>query len=249
MSDASGRADLRKCCGIASVSRYRRVFAALLACLTIWMLAAPFMPAAHAAGGRQKNSLVIGFDGKPDVHGIPSPWRVRIRHGSAGVALASHGGETTLRLSCSNASFGVERPVDVSLETHPTVSWAWLALSLPEAGDVREKRRNDQALQLLFLFEGGRIISYVWDSNAPEGTIADESVGWPLNLRVKVLVLQSGREGIGSWHTVKRNIYADYRAHFREEPPRLVGLRVQTNTQYTAGNAEGLIKEIVFSGS
>jgi hypothetical protein len=120
-------------------------------------------------------------------------------------------------------------------------------VKLPASGDLREKSRNDQAMQIMFVFEGNRVISYVWDSNAPEGTISDESIGWPFNLRIKVLVVKSGQGGIDSWLTAMRNIYEDYKAFFHEEPRRLVGVRVQTNTQYTKDSAEGFVGKIAFS--
>ena len=52
------------------------------------------------------------------------------------------------------------------------------------------EKRMIRALQLLVAFEGRKILSYIWDSNAPEGTVADESIAWPVSLKVKVLTLE-----------------------------------------------------------
>jgi hypothetical protein len=205
-----------------------------------------FIGAASAAG--LPSQLLIGFDGPTRNNGIPQqPWSIRLREGKAGATVTLDGERKVLHLKCLNSSFAVERSLTVVPSEYPLVSWEWKAVKLPAAGDLREKSRNDQAMQIMFVFEGNRVISYVWDSNAPEGTISDESIGWPFNLRVKVLVIKSGYGGIDSWLTATRNIYEDYKAFFHEEPPRVVGLRVQTNTQYTKDRAEGFVAKIAFS--
>ena len=99
---------------------------------------------------------------------------------------------------------------------------------------------NDQGLQFFVAFEGKKILSYVWDTNAPEGTITEESVPWPVSLTIKVIVVKSGISDTGKWLTVRRNVYDDYRKFFNEEPLRVEGIRVQMNTQHTGGSAEGV---------
>ena len=206
-----------------------------------------FIEAGGAAAGLP-SQLLIGFEGSTLDNGVPQqPWTVTLREGKAGATVTSDGERKVLHLKCLNSSFAVERSLTVMPSEYPLVSWEWKAVKLPASGDLREKSRNDQAMQILFVFEGNRVISYVWDSNAPEGTISDESIGWPFNLRIKVLVVKSGHGGIDSWLMAKRNIYEDYKAFFHEEPIRLVGLRVQTNTQYTKDIAEGFVGKIAFS--
>ena len=96
-------------------------------------------------------------------------------------------------------------------------------------------------------FEGRKILSYIWDSNAPEGTVADESIAWPVSLKVKVLTLKSGCSDAGKWLTVTRNVYDDYRKLFNEDPPHVKGIRIQTNSQHTESVGEGYVGKIVFS--
>jgi len=129
------------------------------------------------------------------------------------------------------------------------MSWTWKAVRLPLLGDVRRKGHNDQALQLLVAFENRRVLSYVWDSNAPEGTVVDESIGWPVNLAIKVIVVKSGAADTGKWITLKRNIGEDYREFFNGPSPGVQGVRIQSNTQYTRDTAEGYVRDIVFSRS
>ena len=231
----------------ASASKFSKSADRLGLFVGIFICLLTFLPVTVRAGSRP-DRIIIGFEQAARNKDMPPPWQIKVRYGNAGVALTADRGETVLHLSCVNASFGVERPVSISPRTHPVVYWSWRVVKLPEAGDVRNKMLNDQALQLMFLFEGNRIISYVWDANAPKGTITDESVGWPMNLRVKVLVVASGRVS-GSWQIVRRNILEDYKKLFHEEPAGLIGMRIKTNTQYTHDNAEGFVRSVIFSGA
>lgn len=118
-------------------------------------------------------------------------------------------------------------------------------LKLPLGGDVRLKKKNDQAAQLLVAFKGRKIISYIWDTVAPEGSVSDESIGWPTNLKIKVITVKSGVSDLKNWVSFKRNIVEDYRSLFLEDPPLIEGVRVQINSQNTGTLAEVLFGKIV----
>jgi hypothetical protein len=93
------------------------------------------------------------------------------------------------------------------------------------------------------------VISYIWDSSAPEGTVTDESMGWPFAFAIKVMVVKSGEADVNRWVIERRNIYEDYEKLFHEKPSRINGVRLQANTQYTKDTSEGFIGPIVFSNA
>ena len=192
--------------------------------------------------------IIIDFNGAAGENGLPRPWLLRVNKGQANLRVLRRRDENILYLRCENSSYSIEREVSASLEEYPYVTWIWKAMKIPALGDARNKQRNDQGLQILFAFENGKIISYVWDANAPEGTITDESLGWPLKLSIKVVVVNSGTGRSGGWISNTRNIYLDYLNLYHEDPPRLKGLRIQANTQYTRDCSEGMIRDITFSG-
>jgi hypothetical protein len=191
--------------------------------------------------------IIVDFNGEIRNNGLPSPWLLRVNKGQAHVKVLHQRDEDVLYLRCDSSSFSLERGVSASPEEYPYVTWTWKAMRLPAFGDVRKKERNDQGLQILFAFENRKIISYVWDANAPEGTITDESFGWPLNLSIKVIVVNSGTDRLGEWVSNTRDVYLDYRNLYHEDPPRIKGLRIQANTQYTRGCSEGIIRDVIFS--
>src|SRR5208283_1146002 len=194
-------------------------------------------------------TLAVGFDGALEKNGLPESWELSVRAGTSDAGIVPESGRPILHIKCREASFSLERKLTVEPGDYPYISWAWKAVRLPLLGDVRKRGHNDQSLQLLVAFENGRILSYVWDSNAPEGTVADESIGWPVNLAIRVVVVKSGAADAGNWITHTRNIYEDYRRFFNELPPRVKGVRIQSNTQYTGDAAEGYVRDIVFSRS
>jgi hypothetical protein len=192
-------------------------------------------------------SIVFGFDGKINSDGIASPWKLKEKYGSADVKIVSDSSEKVVQLKSDNASFSIEREAHVDIKDYPYLTWRWKASKLPLHGDVRSGKTNDQVLQLLVAFEGRKILSYIWDSNAPEGTVADESIAWPVSLKVKVLTVKTGTSDTGKWLTITRNVYDDYRKLFNEDTPHVKGIRIQTNSQHTGSAGEGYFGQIIFS--
>jgi hypothetical protein len=193
--------------------------------------------------------IIIDFSGPVEKTGVPLLWKLRVNAGAADTRILKEDGEPALYLRALNASFALEKKLSVCLNDYPNLSWTWKALTIPPRGDLRKRSQNDQALQLLVAFEGGKILSYVWDANAPVGTVADESIGLPLFIAVKVIVVESGTTDKGRWLEISRNLYEDYKRMFGEEPRKVRGIRVQSNSQYTGDCAEGLVKRIIFSRS
>jgi hypothetical protein len=201
---------------------------------------------ADQARADQAGSISFDLERISERNILPRNWRLRVHAGTADLEVLSEGGEHVLHMKCKESSFSIERKAYVDSAEYPYINWTWKALKIPAHGDVRVSDRNDQALQVLVAFDNRKVISYVWDSNAPEGTVSDESTGWPFNLAVKVIVVRSGHADTGKWITQTRNINKDYKALFNEQPPHITGIRIQTNTQYTKDSAEGMIKGIIF---
>lgn len=141
------------------------------------------------SGYASEEYIEIIFDA-PDKKGIPRGWKMKERTGHAEFRLIQEEGDNVIYLKSNAASFSFEKNITIDPKKYPFINWRWKVLKLPEGGDVRLKSKNDQAAQILILFEGGKTISYVWDTEAPEGTIMDESVGWPINIKIKVMVVK-----------------------------------------------------------
>lgn len=196
------------------------------------------------AEGEGREAFQFEFSGRTVSEGVPEPWTLKVKNGDAKVRVIAEEGRKILHVVCSDASFSLQRETEVDVRQFPHLSWSWMAVKIPPDGDLRKGKTNDQALQLLLAFDGKKIISYVWDSNAPEGTVTDESVPWPVSLKIKVVVVKSGKVETGKWVGLERNVYEDYEKLFGEKPGLLKGVRVQSNCQHTGATAEGYFGEI-----
>jgi Protein of unknown function (DUF3047) len=148
-------------------------------------------------------------------------------------AVVTDGGRRVLELATTSEAMRVGRDLKIDLAATPWLSWEWKALVLPDGGDVRDARRNDQAGRVMVAFEGMKGIQYVWDTTAPVGIEArpDE---FELFRRVLVVV-RSGPGQTGRWLRERRNVSKDFRRLFDEDAPpvKLVGVESHSNDTRT----------------
>jgi hypothetical protein len=106
---------------------------------------------------------------------------------------------------------------DWNLNRHPYLRWTWRAMRLPAGAREDREPTNDTGGALYVTFSRDwlgrpRSIKYSYSSTLPVGTVV--SYG-----RLKVIVVASGRDGLGQWKVAERNVVEDYRNVFGEEPP------------------------------
>ena len=149
-------------------------------------------------------------------------------------AIVRDGERAALLLKTDNEPMRIGRVVKIDPRETPWLTWEWKAVKLPEGGDVRDTRRNDQAGRVMVMFDGMRGLLYVWDTMAPIGA---ESISDGFELfRRALIVVRSGAQSIGQWERQRRNVYADYRRIFDAEPRTIkwVGLESHSNDTHTS---------------
>jgi Protein of unknown function (DUF3047) len=148
-------------------------------------------------------------------------------------AIVLEAGRPVLQLTTSGEALRIGRSLKVDVSKTPWLVWEWQPLALPDGGDVRNAKRNDQAGRVMLAFEGLKGILYVWDTTAPVGT---EVRPEELELFQRVLiVVRSGSADLGRWLTERRNVQDDYRRVFGEKPSviKLVGVESHSNDTRT----------------
>jgi hypothetical protein len=148
-------------------------------------------------------------------------------------AIVLDAGRPVLHLATAAEALRIGRPLQVHLTKTPWFVWEWKPLVLPDGADLRDPARNDQAGRVMLVFEGMKGILYVWDTAAPVGT---EVRSDPLDFFERVLiVVRSGRDGVGQWTRQRQNVYADYRRLFDEEPRpiKFVGFESHSNDTHS----------------
>ncbi len=112
----------------------------------------------------------------------------------------------------------VNKKVNI-LET-PILTWKWRVWDLPD--NANEDDANDTAASIYVVFDLGHVlwkevpktIRYTWSSTLPEGTVLSKFFD-----NQKIVVVESGKDGLGQWKTFERNIVEDYKRLFGEPPP------------------------------
>ena len=169
--------------------------------------------------------------------------------------------------AASDASASIyRRPLRIESADLGDVSFSWKVTALPTGGDVREVDSGD-AVRVMLAFDGDHsrlgvrdrmmfdlmqaltgepppfaTLMYVWNARA----CADTVVIHKRSDRVRKIVLESGPEHLGQWRQYRRNVRADYRLAFGEEPGPLVGVAVMTDSDNTQSRAEAWYGEIRF---
>jgi len=178
-------------------------------------------------------------------------------------------GAVVLHASADSAASLVGYKTSFDLTAAPMMSWRWKISRLIPGADNTVSSKEDSPVRIVLEFDGdksklslsdrstiatGKILSgrelpyatlmYIWSNKEPIGKVVPN----PRTNRVQMIVASSGGAGVGAWQTLSRNAVDDYRKAFNEEPGRLTGIAVLTDTDNTGESVEGWYGDIVFSG-
>lgn len=148
-----------------------------------------------------------------------------------------------------------------------TLRFSWRKADLIAEADMA-LRDKDDALRIVLAFDGDRsqlsardhmmselaraltgeelpyaTLMYVWSNQREVGSVVPN----PRTDRIRKLVLESGSAGLGRWLDYERDIRADYRRIFGEEPGRLLAVGLMTDTDNTRGVAQTWYGPLSFS--
>ena len=195
--------------------------------------------------------VVADFGKEKEGDGVPREWKLSTKEGTADLAVVRDGSGRALRLRSHSASFAIQKEVDIDLKQTPFLVWQWKVTELPRRGDLRSSGTDDQAAQLFVMvspdFLRTDVIAYIWDTTAPAGTVAEAPAPtiYPF-VRIKMVVLRSGKQEKGKWITETRNVVEDYKKLFGDDPDKVTGIRLQINSQHTKSRAESLWRFLTF---
>lgn len=175
---------------------------------------------------------------------LPEGWQLKVKSGTPDLTVTGEGSGRVLRFKSRKSSFGLERGVDIDVNEYPVLAWNWKVSELPAGGDFRKTFADDQAAQVLVAFADHRVLSYIWDSSAPQGTWQSAS-SIPL-LHIFALVCRSGPAELNRWVPETHNLAADYQKAYDRAPARVKGIRLQINSQHTGTSAESYFGDISF---
>lgn len=177
-------------------------------------------------------------------------------------------GQVVVKATSQHASSGLTREITIHPQDYPVVQWRWKVENILERGDVTKKSGDDYParLYITFAYDSTKVgffekvkyetiklvygqyppigaLNYIWERASPVGTIVPN----PYTDRVKMIVMESGKDKLNQWVTEERNIVADYRKAFGEDPPTISGVAIMTDTDNTKESAVAYFGDIVFT--
>ena len=235
------------------------------------ILLAPLLVAARATSEEIKTPAIIAghFSAATIGAGLPEGWQPLTfknieRHTS--YRLVADDGTTVLQAVADASASGLVHRMRIDPKEHPFIEWRWKVNNVLLKGDVRRKDGDDYPARVYITFDYDpaklgftdtmkykaikllhgevpvRAITYIWESKAPEGTVVPN----PYTNWVMMIVVESGKTRAGRWVKEKRNIYEDYKKAFGEEPGRITGVAVMTDTDNTGESAIAYYGDILF---
>lgn len=183
-------------------------------------------------------------------------------------SFAQEDGAWIAKAEADRSASGLTYALTADAKGTPVLRWRWKVENVVAKGDVARKDGDDYAARIYVTFAydskraslGQRIkyeaakliygeypphsgLNYVWDRRAALGT----NVPNAYTDRVHMIVVDSGSERLNQWLAHERNIYDDYRASFKEEPPPISGIAIMTDTDNTGERAVAYYSDITLT--
>jgi hypothetical protein len=198
---------------------------------------------------------------------LPSKPRTLYRLVDGGGQGAAQGRGAVLEAAADASASGKLRRIRIDPESHPVLEWRWRVEEPVAGGDMRHAATEDSPARLIVSFHGdaskldfaaraqlrmaralsGRALPYatlmyVWSNAIPVETVLEN----PHTDRIRMIVVASGRGGIGQWQSYRRNVLEDYRRAFGEDPGDFVAVGLMTDADNTRQKARCLYGDITF---
>lgn len=114
----------------------------------------------------------------------------------------------------------LQKPIDAPLTSETRLEWRWCVSELP-AKSAEDTLPTHDYVSLALELDNGRDLTWYWSAAMP----AESHYHCPLpqwTARETHLVVRSGAEGLGEWHSESRRVRADYERAIGEPPARIV---------------------------
>jgi hypothetical protein len=232
--------------------------------------AAAALAAGLALGADAPRTLAVGAfsEARADA-ALPAGWQPlefpRIPRHTV-YRLVEDAGRVVVHADADASASGLIRRVEADAKDYPVLAWRWKVADVIDAADPSRKEGDDYPARVYvaFKYDPDRVslfdrvkyallrflygeypphagIAYVWDARLPAGTMLPNAY----TDRVRMIVVRSGAADAGRWVEEERDLYADYRRAFAEEPPPISGVAIMTDADDTGARATAWYGDIV----
>lgn len=181
--------------------------------------------------------------------------------------LVENGGATVVEGTADASASGLVQFLDIDPYQRPILTWRWRVTQPVAGADTTRREGEDAAVRVMVSFAGDigslpfsdrlffeqvrtltgvqvpyATLEYVWGGGAPKETVVLNSY----TPRIRILLVQSGPQPLDEWVTESRDVVADFRRAFGEEPGRITGIAIYTDADATGAWSQGYFGDIAF---
>ena len=143
------------------------------------------------------------------------------------------------------------KSVDLDPKKYSYLNWNWKVSNIIPKSREKEIGGDDYPAAVCIVFGKTlfgipykyKILIYVFANNVSVG----ERFTNPCEKDAKMIVVQSGSDGVGQWLNYKVNHYQDFLEEFGQEPQEIIYVGIQTNADRTHGTVEAWYTDIFLS--
>jgi hypothetical protein len=184
-------------------------------------------------------------------------------------SVSSVEGVSAVRADARRSASMLRRQVSVAPQALGHIQFSWWVPALMAQARLREPAREDSPVRVVLAFDGDHdslsmrnqllfqlahtltgeappyaTLMYVWDTDAA----LEDVIPAARTDRIRKIVVDSGPRGLQSWRLHERDIAADFRHAFGEEPGQLIGVGLMSDSDNTASDIHAFYGPVRLSG-
>jgi len=151
----------------------------------------------------------------------------------------------TAEANATASALGVEQAISAGKR----LLWTWAVDQLPtlEPGAEQTKQGDDFGARVYVVRKGlfgllsTQSLVYVWSQQQPPGTLWDS----PYTSKVKMMAVQPATATLGEWHSVERDLAADWQRAFGRELDQVDGVALMVDADNSQTQARARFGQLV----
>ena len=200
--------------------------------------------------------------------GMPSGWsfyRLAPYKKNTVYRLENYQGRTVLSASAKKSASGLAVKLRPRSAQNLWLQWDWKAVGAIPNADNSQRQNDDAPLRILVAFDGNKsrlplkdkmafemanllsgqempyaTLMYVWSGKSPINTVIESAY----TSRIKMIVVDSGSENVGEWRKHSRDLSADFKMAYGENPGDVIGIALLTDTDNTSSETRAFYGDI-----
>jgi hypothetical protein len=201
-------------------------------------------------------------------NGMPEGWhfyRIAPYKKNTIYRLEKYQGRTVLAANSKTSASGLAVKLNPRSAQNLWLQWEWKAVGTIPQADNADSQQDDAPLRILVAFDGNKTklplkekltfemaslisgqempyatLMYIWSGKNAVNTVLSNAH----TSRVKMIVVDSGWEGLGEWKKHQRDLAADYKLAYGESPGNVIGVALLTDTDNTKSETRALYGDI-----